>query len=168
MNQQMLKSWCWEGVLLLPHVSVYSALQVLSVGKSIFTLRALVGFLPCMDFTVFVQVIGPGEGLVTWGASKGLISCVCPVVTLKPKVTRMRESLLFLGTEMRFLPDVDSCVDTQVNWLGEGLCTLGAGVLSLAIMSSLVCLQVTGLRERFVTNSAGEVLLFRWGQVVWL
>ena len=53
------------GVLLLSHVSFYMALQVSSLRKSLFTLRAGEGLLPCMDSTVCVQVTGLGEGLVT-------------------------------------------------------------------------------------------------------
>ena len=33
-------------------------------------------------------------------------------------------------------------------------------------MASLVCLQVTGLRERFVTNGAGDELFSNMGLVV--
>ena len=50
--------------------------------------------------------------------------------------------------------------------MGEGLYTLGAGVRSLASVGSLVCLQATGMGERFVTNGAGEELFSSMGQVM--
>ena len=65
-----------------------------------------------MDSNVCVQVTGLGEGLVTGGASEGLISCMCPLVTLQ--VYRLGESLVTLGTGMRFLSGVDSHVSLQV------------------------------------------------------
>ena len=43
-------------ILLLPLVNFYMAPQVYSLGKILFTLRAVVGLLPCVDSTVFVQV----------------------------------------------------------------------------------------------------------------
>ena len=57
-------------------------LQVSSLGKSLFTLRAGEGFLSLVDFNVFDQATGPGEGLATGGAGEGLISRVCPLVNL--------------------------------------------------------------------------------------
>ena len=82
--------------------------KVFFLGKSQFTLRAAVGLLSCMDSTVYVQVTGPGEGLVTGGAGEWLISGVYPLVNLK--VTRLRESLATLGAGIGFL----SCVDSHV------------------------------------------------------
>ena len=66
-----------------------------------------------MDSTVFVQGARLGEGLVTRGAGEGLVSCVCPLVTLQ--VTRHRESLATLGAGIRFLSGVDSQVSPQVS-----------------------------------------------------
>ena len=86
--------------------------QVSSLGKRLFTLRAVVGLLSCMDSTVYVQVIGLGEGLVTGGAGKWLISCVCPLVT--HQITILRESLVTKGTVIRFLPGVDFHVSPHV------------------------------------------------------
>ena len=40
--------------------------------------------------------------------------------------------------------------------MGEGLCTLGAGVRRLASVAFNVCLQATGLDEIFITKGAGE------------
>ena len=63
-----------------------------------------------MGSDVADKVTGPGEGLVTGGARKGLISCVCPLVTLHG--IRPRESLVTLVTWIRFLPGV-SYPETQ-------------------------------------------------------
>ena len=65
-----------------------------------------------MYSTVVDQTARMGEGLVTGGADKGLISCVCPLVNLE--VTRLRESLVTLGTGIGFLSSVDSLVSPQV------------------------------------------------------
>ena len=40
--------------------------------------------------------------------------------------------------------------------MGEGLCTLGAGVRNLASVAFYVCLQATGLDKIFITKGAGE------------
>ena len=53
------------GVLLLPYVSFYMAPQVSSLGKCLFTHRAGVGLLSCVNSTVNYQATGPGEGIVT-------------------------------------------------------------------------------------------------------
>ena len=65
-----------------------------------------------MGFTVLVEVTGPRERLVTGGAGEGLISCVCPLVTLQ--IPRLDESLATLGTGIRFLPGMNSHVPPQV------------------------------------------------------
>ena len=57
-----------------------------------------------MYSTVVDQAARLGEGLVTGGADEGFISCVCPLVNLE--VTRLRESLVTLGTGINFLSDV--------------------------------------------------------------
>ena len=59
------------------------------------------------------QMTGPGEVLVTGGADKWPISCVCPLVNLQ--VTRHSESPVTLGAGIRFLPGVNSHVNPQVN-----------------------------------------------------
>ena len=66
----------------------------------------------CVDPPVFVQATGQGEWLVTGGAGEGLVSRVCPLVTLQ--IIRLRESLVTLGAGIRFLPSVDSYVSPQV------------------------------------------------------
>ena len=78
------------GVLLLLYVSLYMPPQAsplcefvyASSGKRLFTLKAGVGLLSCMDSTVFVEVTGLGEGLVSEGAGEGPISSVCPLVNI--------------------------------------------------------------------------------------
>ena len=71
------------GELLNPQVSFfYMCRQVSSLGKSLFTLRAAVGLLSCVDSIVSVQVTVVGEGFVTGGAVERLVSCVCPLVNL--------------------------------------------------------------------------------------
>ena len=85
--------------------------QVSSLGKSLFTLRAGVGLLSCVDSTVNNQVMGMGEGLVTGGAGEEPVACVGPLVTLQ--VTRLRESLVTLEAGIRFLPGVNSHVSPQ-------------------------------------------------------
>ena len=65
-----------------------------------------------MDSTVFNQVSRLGERLVTGGAGEGLVSCMCPLVTLQ--VNRHRESLVTLVAGIRFLSGVDSHVSPQV------------------------------------------------------
>ena len=52
-----------------------------------------------------------GEGRVTGGAGDGLVSRVCPRVTLQ--VTRLRGGLVTLGAGIRLLPGVDSHVSPQ-------------------------------------------------------
>ena len=52
--------------------------------------------------------------------------------------------------------------------MGEGFCTLGAEVRSLATVGYSMSLQMTGLGERLVTNGAGEELFSSMGQVVCL
>ena len=99
------------GVLLLPHVSLFVAHQVSSLGKSLFTLRAGKGPISCVDSTVIVQATRMGEGLVTEGAGKWLTSCVCPLVNLH--VSRLGESLVTLGAGIRFLSGMDSHVPLQ-------------------------------------------------------
>ena len=65
-----------------------------------------------MDYNVIVQATGMGEGFVTGGAGEGLVSRVCPLVTLQ--VTRLRESLVTLGAGIWFFSSVDSHVSPQV------------------------------------------------------
>ena len=57
---------------------------------------------------MFVQGTRLGEGLVTEGAGEGLISCVCPLVTLKG--ARLGKSLVTLGAGIGFLSAVYSLV----------------------------------------------------------
>ena len=52
--------------------------------------------------------MGLSEGLFTGGAGEGLISYVCPLVSLQ--ATKLRESLVTLGAGIRFLSGVDSHV----------------------------------------------------------
>ena len=89
---------------------------------------------------------------------------MCPLMSLQ--APKLRESLVTLGTGIRFLSSVNSHVSPQVLCLGEGLCTLGARVRGHATVGSLVYLKVTGLGECCVTNVAGEELFFSMGQVV--
>ena len=65
-----------------------------------------------MNFNVSVQVTGLCEGLVTGGACKGLVSGVCPLVTLQ--VSRLRKCLATLGAGIRFLSRVNSHMSPKV------------------------------------------------------
>ena len=91
---------------------------------------------------------------------------MCPFVNLT--VIRSGESLVTLRAGVWFISRVNSHVRPQILWLVEGLCTLGAGVGSLASVSFLVCIQATGPGERFVTNVAWEELLSSMGKMVGL
>ena len=66
-----------------------------------------------MDSCVADQMTGPGEVLVTGGADKWPISCVCPLVNLQ--LTRHSESVVTLEAGVRFLSGVNSHVTLQVN-----------------------------------------------------
>ena len=102
----------WTHIRRFSCVSFYMSPQVSSYGKSLFTLRAVVGLLPCVYSTVCVQASGLGEGLVTEGAGERLVSCVCPLVTLQG--TRLRESLVTLGAGIRLFSGVNSHVSPQM------------------------------------------------------
>ena len=54
-----------------------------------------------------------------------LISCMCPLLNFQ--VTRPRERLVTVQG-FGFFSCVDSHVSSQAVWMGEGLCTLVAGV----------------------------------------
>ena len=105
-----------------------------------------------------------GEGLCTLGAGVRRQATVCPLVNLQ--VTIHGESLVTLEAGIRFLPGVNFHVSPQVVCPAKGFYAFRAGVWSFAIVDSLVCLQATGLGERFVTNCAGEELFSSMGQVV--
>ena len=108
-----------------------------------------------MGSDVADKVTGPGEGLVTGGARKGLISCVCPLVTLHG--IRLRESLVTLVTWIRFLPGVSYHVSSQGNRPREGLCTLGAGVRSVSNVCPLVNIHVIRIRKPCHTGDRNKV-----------
>ena len=92
-------------------MSFYMSPQVSSLRKSPSTLGTGIRFHSRVDSTVCVQATGPDEGLVTGGAGEGLISCVCPHVTLQ--VSRLGEGLVTLGAGIRFLSAVSSHVLIQ-------------------------------------------------------
>ena len=83
-----------------------------SIVISLSTYRAGVGLHPCMDSKVIVRGDCLGEGLVTGGAGKGLIACVCPLVTLQ--IPRLRKSLANLGAGKRNIFIVNSYVNHPV------------------------------------------------------
>ena len=69
-------------------------------------------FLPGVNFQVNHQAIWPGEEIFTLGAGIRDHSNVCLLVILKDP--RLRESLITLGTGIRFLPGVNYHVSPQV------------------------------------------------------
>ena len=58
------------GELLPPNVSLYMSTEMSSLGKGLFTLRAVIGMISFVDSTVCLQGTRLGEGLVTGGAGE--------------------------------------------------------------------------------------------------
>ena len=80
--------------------------------NNLITLGACIWFLSRVGSAVADQATRLGERFMTGEASEGLFSCVCPLVTLH--VTRIRKSLVTLGTGIGFLSGAYFLVPPQV------------------------------------------------------